>query len=337
MTKLIRYETARQALAEAHRFDEVKEIRDKAIAMAQYAKISSDHELSRLATEIRLRAERRLGELIAEMRKAGRLAKGGAEVGVGRGGNAGSVRDPHYAKPTLADQGINKALADRARKAAAMPADKYERKIVRQVAMADKAASATGKAAWSKTEFTGEYEWYTPGKYIEAARRVLGIIDLDPASSEVAQRVVRAKHFYSAEGDGLKHAWHGRVWLNPPFHRSLVADFVGKLVADFEAGNISAAILLTHNSTDTEWFQRAARVAAAICFTNGRIRFANADGIPTGPSQGQSFMYFGPDPIKFAAVFGEIGFVVPAPYRLADAEVVDFRRAGNKKDAMALD
>ena len=40
---------------------------------------------------------------------------------------------------------------------------------------------------------------------------------------------------------------------------------------------------------------------------------------------GQAFLYFGPDPTKFAAVFGEIGFVTPAPYRLESAEVVGLR------------
>jgi len=329
---LIKYNAARQALAEAHRVDEVRDIRDKAIAMAQYARQASDTELSRLATEIRLRAERRLGELIAEARRAGQLSKGGAEAGVGRRGNAGFVPDPHFAKPTLADQGINKSLADRARKAAAMLADKYERKIARQVALAEKAASATGKAAYPRGEFSGEFEWHTPARYIEAARQVLGTIDLDPASSEVAQVTVRAKNFYTAKDDGLKQEWRGRVWLNPPYHRTQMPAFVSKLVAEFEAGNISAAIMLTHNYTDTSWFHKAAEASSAICFTRGRIRFTNTDGSAAAPSQGQAFFYFGPDPMKFAAVFRDIGFVTPAPYRVPLGEVVDIAevRAGRQ-------
>jgi len=41
---------------------------------------------------------------------------------------------------------------------------------------------------------TGNNNWYTPARYIEAARTVLGEIDLDPASDARGQSVVQAKH-----------------------------------------------------------------------------------------------------------------------------------------------
>jgi hypothetical protein len=67
---LARYNAALTALADAHTIDEVKGVRDKAVAMACYATIAKNTELSRLATEIRLRAERRLGELMAVRMRA---------------------------------------------------------------------------------------------------------------------------------------------------------------------------------------------------------------------------------------------------------------------------
>jgi len=64
-------------------------------------------------------------------------------------------------------------------------------------------------------------EWYTPAEYIEAARAVMGDIDLDPATCAAAQEMIRARTFLTKEDDGLTRPWHGRVWLNPPYSGSL--------------------------------------------------------------------------------------------------------------------
>ena len=156
---------------------------------------------------------------------------------------------------------------------------------------------------------TGENEWYTPEQHIEFARQVLGTIDLDPASSHVANQTVKAERFFSQETNGLEKEWAGNVWLNPPYAQPAIAQFADKMVAEWQSGRVAAAIVLTHNYTDTAWFQTLARAAAAICFTRGRVRFVSPAGELAAPTQGQAFFYFGHEVDIFADVFGQIGFV----------------------------
>jgi len=120
MTELIRYDAARKALAEASRFDEVKDIRDKWLAMQTYAKQAKDHTLIDHATEIRMRAEIRAGEMLHTMDKN----KGAVPGKTGAKGKP--VLD---SKPKLADLGISKKESARWQKLAALTKDQQEAKI----------------------------------------------------------------------------------------------------------------------------------------------------------------------------------------------------------------
>jgi hypothetical protein len=66
---LIYFDRARAALAKSIDLDELKSIRDKAAALRNYAGQAS--EMARRCTELRLRAERRIGELLAKSVRAG--------------------------------------------------------------------------------------------------------------------------------------------------------------------------------------------------------------------------------------------------------------------------
>ncbi|MDI6028325.1 DNA N-6-adenine-methyltransferase [Corticibacterium sp. UT-5YL-CI-8] len=161
-----------------------------------------------------------------------------------------------------------------------------------------------------RAQGTGENEWYTPAQYIELARSVMGGFDVDPASNPIAQEKVRAATYYTEETNGLDKPWNGRVWLNPPYAQPAISHFADKTVEEVQAGRCVEAVVLTHNYTDTGWFQKLAKVASAICFTKGRIRFESPSGEKASPTQGQAFFYFGSNAIKFAEVFRDTGFVV---------------------------
>ena len=164
-------------------------------------------------------------------------------------------------------------------------------------------------APYFRTNFTGDVEWYTPVEHIERARRALGAIDLDPASSRLAQGRVKAARYFTIEDDGLTHPWHGRVFLNPPYAQPAIELFIDKLLEELAAGHTTAAILLTNNSTDTAWFAKAALAAPLIGFTRGRIPFESPTRGAGAPVQGQAFMHFGANGDSFAREFGEICFI----------------------------
>lgn len=161
-----------------------------------------------------------------------------------------------------------------------------------------------------RANFTGEQEWFTPPEFIEAARVAMGAIDLDPATCAKAQETVKAERYFTADDDGLARDWHGRVWMNPPYSQPAISQFVDKLVESYLSGEVTEAIALTHNYTDTSWFHRAASAARWICFTRGRIRFVSASGQLAAPTQGQAFFYFGQNPAAFRGAFAEIGLLV---------------------------
>lgn len=174
-------------------------------------------------------------------------------------------------------------------------------------------ATAYNNHAVSDTPGYDGDEWYTPQEYIEAARRTMGDIDLDPATCYAAQETVRAKNFYTKEDDSLRDdcEWHGRVWLNPPYSAIPIKRFVAKLIQEFDAGNIDEAIIITNNSSDTGWFHSLLD-RFPVCFTRGRVGFWRPDHDDFGARQGQTLFYLGDYEQRFVEEFSAFGRVVKA-------------------------
>ena len=158
---------------------------------------------------------------------------------------------------------------------------------------------------------SGNNEWYTPAPYIEAAREVMGQIDCDPASSEVANSIVDAATFYTAEQDGLVQKWGPRVWMNPPYSQPLVANFAKAITDKHASGEVAQACVLVNNATETGWFQTMLEHATRVCFLKGRVKYLDPEGKPSGaPLQGQAILYFGDNGGRFTDEFSKFGPVL---------------------------
>jgi phage N-6-adenine-methyltransferase len=215
-------------------------------------------------------------------------------------------------KITIGDVGLNGKSIERFR--AVRDAENECPGITRIVAHGlieagiDPTKAAVGRKIKTRlSSYSGDNEWYTPSKYIEMAREVLGAIDVDPASNPEAQATVRADKYYTVKDSGLDNEWHGRVWMNPPYSQPEIGQFAAKLLAELKVCRTKAAIVLTNNSGDTAWHQALADVSKAMCVMRGRIKFESPTRMSNSPATGQSFFYFGPDPDRFADVFCAIG------------------------------
>ena len=153
-------------------------------------------------------------------------------------------------------------------------------------------------------------EWYTPLYLIEAAKRVLGTIDLDPASCPKANRRIGAVAYYSEACSGLdvRHAWRGRVWMNPPFNRRGPL-FAARLRDEVVAGNVTeACALFSLGHMSALWFQETIYpISAAVGVTRARLQFdvGRDDQINGGaqPGQGHVIAYVGPTIDGFREAF----------------------------------
>lgn len=296
---IVNLNTALAALDNAKTIQEKKSILDMAEAAEIYAKrqeLGKEAELR--ATSIRVEALRQIGEILIVSPKNTGVRMMGSTKGTG-----GTKIEPPSVIPTLAEMGLDKKTSKLAQDIAKLPDEQIE-KVKQGVLSINQAANKPHVA-----HNGGENEWYTPPEYIACAVAVMGRIDLDPASSETANKIVRATKIYTKQDDGLSKFWAGKVWMNPPYAAELIRLFIKKFVDHVSSGDISEGIVLVNNATETNWFNELVSVASAVVFPNGRIKFIDKNGESSGaPLQGQAVIYIGKKPDKFMKEFGEFGW-----------------------------
>jgi phage N-6-adenine-methyltransferase len=246
-------------------------------------------------------------------RRYNRRKKSKAEAGAIGGSSKDQIDpclQPSTAQTLATEHGVSEATVKRA--------GKFAEEVEASPELAEAVASGKGRAEVRAlierprphvAHNAGENEWYTPPLIIASAVATMGSIDLDPASSEIANKTVGAGHIFTKEDNGLERQWGGNVWLNPPYAQPLMGQFAEAVAAKFKAGEIAQAIILVNNATETAWFARMASVASAICFPLSRIKFLDPDGKPGAPLQGQAILYMGDNRESFYKNFSHFGFV----------------------------
>ncbi|GAA03207.1 hypothetical protein [Photobacterium leiognathi] len=181
---------------------------------------------------------------------------------------------------------------------------------------------------------SGEFEYYTPIEYVEPARKLMGGIDLDPASCDIANKVVRATTIYTKEDNGLSKPLYGRVFMNHPFHRGEKAcpsersrckkktcikrghhidkdipsnfDWITHLVDAYEQGLVKEAVCVTFANMSEIWMKKLLRYPQL--FPDGRIHYRLPTGdIADSATKGSVVTYLGTDIQKFKRCFGHLG------------------------------
>lgn len=115
-------------------------------------------------------------------------------------------------------------------------------------------------------------ERFTPRRLWEP----LGPFATDAATSAVRPWSIGTERNVTPADNCLALDWRPfkRTWLNPPFNRFLVGEFVRRMCAH------NNGILLLHVRTETEWFKPIFDAASALLFLAGRVIFCKPDGSP---------------------------------------------------------
>lgn len=149
-------------------------------------------------------------------------------------------------------------------------------------------------------------EWITPPEIIQQ----LGEFDLDPCSP-VIRPWPTARIHYTIDDDGLRKEWNGRVWMNPPYSRDLIPNWMKRLS---DHGN---GIALVFARTDTDWFYNYVfPTADSIFFLKRRIHFCNIAGQRAKDDGGAPsvFIAYGEENSEAIAKAKFIGRHVPLNY-----------------------
>lgn len=141
-------------------------------------------------------------------------------------------------------------------------------------------------------------DWHTPPEFLVRVHAALGgRIDLDPFSSDDAQRTVQARRWFTPEDDAFQQPWDAwNVYMNPPYSSGLIGRCVDRFVGEYQRGAFERGIVLVNNATETRWFARLLDTASVMLILSKRLQFVNTDGKRVSQNtRGQCVFWFDPE------------------------------------------
>ncbi len=303
---------AREALAEARSFAEVKAITDKAKAMEAVAEcVAKGTEAHAEAWALVVDGRAELGRYTAALPKgaAGRKPKPKATA-IAPLDEVISERRARNKTEALRALNISPREASENERIAAL--DENER--TKRVENGKKAIRSGERpkpvhATSSGDGYDGD-EASTPGWFAKLVVDVFGRpIDLDPACNLFAANVLRPLRFYTQADDGLKQSWVAdTLFVQPPYSATLVQKFAAKYLSEFANASFEESIALFNTATETEWQQSVMGICDAVCFPKKRIQFEyKGEPIQGSNRFAQVVFYTGPNAKRFVEVFSELG------------------------------
>lgn len=188
---------------------------------------------------------------------------------------------------------------------------------------------------------SGDTERYTCHDIMQRVRHFLGEIDLDPASTRLANRTVKAKRIFTKKSNGLLQPWTAdNVWLNHPFQKGELAckpickkktcndpttanyrgfcitenipsnlEWISKLISEYKKGNFSESLNISFVNSSEKWCQLLLKEGIQ-CFIEKRVEYYSPSGKTSGGvTKGSMLTYLGPRIEEFKCAFSDIGVV----------------------------
>jgi len=173
------------------------------------------------------------------------------------------------------------------------------------------------------TESSRYTEYYTPPHILDAVKAFYGgAIDTDPCSNSLMEPNVPARYLWTADLDGLKNPWIGRVFINPPYGGREFYRWIEKAWSELKEGIAKEIIFLLPCYSDLKWFLLFR--GCAFCFLRGRLTFRRGDGKPNSKSVFASVLvYMGPRHEEFCRAFYDLGVTATGDFVTTNANHSD--------------